>query len=166
MLHWPDQSEFSPLIEDPPSMLHQKDYLLRMIEQLGRILVRVRNELLGRESDTDEVTEAEIAELARGSGMELDLVRRLAPESLHLLAAPGGETDPARAWLWAEILFLDALFAERRGDGGRAGASLERALWLFRMVEPGWRPPGDAAPASERIAEIEQRLAEYGSDGR
>jgi hypothetical protein len=143
--------------------LHQRDYLLRMIEQLGRVLARIRNEMLGRVEEGDPVSEDDLAELARGAGMDLGLVRRLVPETLQMLVASGGEPDPARAWSWGEILFLDALLAERRGDPARARASRERARALFQVVNPGWKAPGESVSAAERIAELERDLAVDGT---
>lgn len=138
-------------------MLHQKDFILRLIEQIGASLIRVRNQMLRlREGDDAAEVDAELNALASKSGVDLGLLRSLTPESLALMAAPGGEMDAGRCWLWAEILYLDALGAVRRGDARAAGASRERSLHLYRLLEPRWAPAPDLPRAEERVREMEE----------
>lgn len=102
--------------------------------------------------------DAELNALAARSGVDLALLRSLTPESLALMAMPGGQIDPGRCWLWAEVLYLDALGADRRGDTRAAAASRERSLHLYRMLEPRWAPAPDLPRAEERVREMEESI--------
>ncbi|MGH7466673.1 MAG: hypothetical protein ACRENP_01680 [Longimicrobiales bacterium] len=88
------------------------DYLLRLIEQVGRVLARVREMLLGGEV----VREAEVKQAAAVAGMDLGMLRALTVESVPALVNPSGRPDGLRCVLIAEVLFADALVARTRGD--------------------------------------------------
>lgn len=77
------------------------------------------------------------------------------PESLALMAVPGGQIDPGRCWQGAEILCLDPLGADRRGDARAAAAGRERSLHLYRLLEPRRAPAPDLPRGEERVREME-----------
>lgn len=142
-------------------MFHQRDYLLRLIEQMGAALVELRNLILGRAADPQRVDD-ELAALAGRAGMDLPLLRGFSLETLLMFVSPTGDIEPGRCWLMAELLYLDGLEAvlDGRPDEGREG--LRKALGLFRMIEPGGGLLVGLPEAAERIEEIEARLAELG----
>ena len=135
----------------------QRDYVLRLIEQLGAALVALRNRILRRGAAPQEVYD-ELAGLADRSGFDLALLRGFSGETLRMLVSPTGEVEPARCWLMAELLYLDGLqaLAERRDEDARAG--LEKARLLYSLVEPGGGMLVGLAEAAERIHEIDDRL--------
>lgn len=135
----------------------QRDYIMRMIEQVGRLLIAIRRHLQGQPSDIGNVAEA-LHAAAGQLGLDLDLARRATPETLALLAAP--QTDPARCWAIAELLFLDALSAEAEGRVEESAEGLRKARFFFGMVEPGGVMLLGWPEAAERIAEIDARLGE------
>ncbi|HSC28640.1 MAG TPA: hypothetical protein VLD67_15290 [Vicinamibacterales bacterium] len=139
--------------------MYQRDYVLRLIEQFGRVLVALRNRILRREADAADVR-AEVHEMARQAGLDLDIARSLDPGMLLIWLAPTGDVDPPKFWLLAELLYLDALQA-RQGTAGSGGhTDLERALALFSRLPPDWRPFDEFASAGERAGEVRRLLDE------
>jgi hypothetical protein len=91
--------------------MHQRDFILRMIEQLGASLVALRNRVLGRKVDVHTVNE-ELSGLAGEAGFDLNLLRSFSIETLHMFVSPTGEVEPARCWLMAELLYLEELLEQ------------------------------------------------------
>jgi hypothetical protein len=136
--------------------MYQRDYILRLIEQFGRVLIALRNRILRREVDRADVL-AQIHEVAQQAGLDLGIARNLDPNSLLMWLAPSGEIDPPRLWLMAELLYLEGLQARSSAEGaGRP--DLERALAIYARLPPEWRPSEDFVSASERIAELRRLL--------
>lgn len=142
----------------------QRDYILRMIEQAGAVLRRLLDRILRRAAGRDEVAR-DLRRAAQLGGMDLDLLRLCDGPTLLQLVTPGGEPEPARTWLAAESLYLDGLAADLEGGTGDAVSSLAKALMLYRLVEPGpWLPTG-IPEATERVRDIEERLARLTTGG-
>jgi hypothetical protein len=137
--------------------VYRTDYILRIIEQLARTLMAVRSRILGREQPSQEVR-AEIHQIARDAGLDLDVARQLDPAMLLGWLAPMGEIDEPRIWLMAELLYLDALEAREGGEPGAGSAGMRRALLLFEQLPPDWKPSDDLTTAGARVAELERLL--------
>lgn len=137
--------------------MYQRDYILRLIERFGRMLIALRNRILNREAESAPVL-TELHDIARESGLDLDLARRLDPEMLLLWLAPTGDVDEARFWLLGELLYLAGLDAAERGDAELGRADFSRALAVFSRVRADWRPHADLASAGERHLELTGRL--------
>lgn len=137
--------------------MYQRDYILRLIERFGRMLVALRNRILRRETESAPL-QSEIHDIAREAGLDLDLARRLDPETLLLWLSPTGEVDEAKFWLLGELLYLSGLDARETGDGDGGRGDLSRALAVFVRVRADWRPHPDLASASERSQEIRRHL--------
>lgn len=142
----------------------QRDYILRLIEQLGAALVTLRNRILGRRTDPLKLQD-ELTGLAGRAGFDLALLRGFSGETLHMLVSPTGEVEPARCWLMAELLYLDGLQALAEDRGAQGSASLEKAHLLFSLIEPGGGLLVGLPEAAERNAEIEGILAGGGLPG-
>ncbi len=134
----------------------QRDYILRLIEQLGQALIRVRKMILGELPATGRVDD-ELRLVGRRAGVDLDVARVATPETLGLLVAPTGAPDPGRCWVLAEMLYLDALAAEAEGRVPAALASYDKAARLFRLIEPAGAFLTGWPEAAERLREIEGR---------
>ena len=133
-------------------MTYRQDYIIRLIERFGAVLRSLRDRILRRERE-DLSARAEIAEIAQHAGLDLGVARTLPPDLLMMWLAPTGEADPAKLWLMAELLYLEAL--ETRASGGEGWrADLERASALLGRLEPSWRPGDGFASAEERLGEI------------
>lgn len=139
-------------------MLQRQDYLVRLIEQLGRALAGLLDRILSRAPDEAGDVTAELNALAGQAGMDLALALRLAPETLGMMVAPAGTPDPGRGWLLAELLYLRGLQAEREQNTDLARQGYQRALALFRTLDAGWRPVPGVATAGERIPDVASRL--------
>lgn len=137
--------------------MYRTDYVLRLIEQLARTLIALRNRIIGRELTSQEVR-AELHQIARDAGLDLDVARRLDPAMLLGWLAPMGEIDEPKLWLMAELLYLDALQTREAGDVQASRAGMRRALLLFEQLPPAWKPSDDLATAGARAAELEQIL--------
>ncbi len=135
----------------------QRDYVLRLIEQLGSALAALRRRILGREQDPLALRD-ELARISGQAGFDMALLRALSADTLHMLVSPTGEVEPARCWLMAELLYLDGLqaWAEERRD--EAAQSLAKARLLFGLVEPGGGMLVGFPEAAERVREIEDLL--------
>lgn len=104
----------------------QSDYLLRLIEQTMRVLLRLAK--IGRVDDAlrelDDATAALLGELA-------GIVPRLdAATAAHLLG------DPDRVAAWALLLAKRAEAERLRGDAGAAEALERQAVELALEVRP------------------------------
>lgn len=137
----------------------QRDYILRMIEQIGQALIRIRMMILGGTASAEAI-EGELQTTARGFGVDLDMARMATADTLVLLISTGGEVDPSKCWILAELLFLDALESEARGNIEAAATSFDKALQLFSLLRPGGGFLVGWPEAAERIAEIRSRRPE------
>jgi len=137
-------------------MLYSRDYILRMIEQMGQVLVAIRNAILRRTIGPEEVEE-QLNEVADRVGFDLDLARAADSATIRLLIAPMGEVEPGRCWMVAEVLFLDALHAETEGRTEDARRQYEKALPLYRLLEPGALHL-ELPESLERIKSVEDAL--------
>ena len=118
----------------------------------------LRNRILDRQEQHATVQD-EIRAIAARAGVDLDVAKAVDLVTLRLLMSFAGDLDPARAWLTAELLYLEGLDKRRDNIGSDARRDLSRALDLYRMLPADWKPFEELPPAAERIAEIERLLA-------
>ena len=112
--------------------MEKRDYLLRQIEALGRILSRLRELILG--GDTAQA-DSQIREEMRNVGLDLAMANALDPATLlMLLGSP--VLDARRAFAVAALLHMDALRARADGDESRAARSIANALALLQAAKP------------------------------
>jgi hypothetical protein len=137
----------------------QRDYILRLIEQMGGVLAALRNRILGRKVDRVRIQQ-ELTAAAGQAGFDLDLLRGFTADTLHMLVSPTGEVEPGRCWLMAEVLYLDGLQSLAEGDVDVARQSLGKARLLFGLIEPGGGMLVGFPEAADRVAEIGALLAE------
>ena len=137
--------------------MYRRDYILRLIERFGQMLIALRNRILKREGDSVEAR-AEIHEMARSAGLDLDVARQLDPPTLLLWLAPGDDVDEPKLWLMAELLYLEGLHAHEAGEPCVGQSDLSRALAVFGRLTATFRPHEDLPSAGERVEEIRQRL--------
>jgi hypothetical protein len=130
----------------------QRDYILRMIEQMALIVARLRRRILGGDPGAADDLQSEAAR----HGVDLPLAKAMDVESLLLVLSPGGYPEPAHCWLMAEMLYLDGLHAEAAGRIDESLGSYRRSLRLFLALDP--RVIGGIPEAAERIAELERRI--------
>jgi hypothetical protein len=131
--------------------VERRDYLLRMLEEMGRVVARVR-ELVTGQSVAAAAEELERA--ASLAGVTLPLVRALSGDGLTAVLTTAGRPDPAKHLLAAEYLYLEAL----RATAPEAEALFGRALSLYRAIGP-LRDPALQDAVADRIADLERRTA-------
>lgn len=136
----------------------QRDYILRIIEELGAVLIALRNAILGGSARATEMEDT-LRRAAGAAGMNLDLARAASIDALPAMMAPTGDVDPARCWLLAEVLMTDGMRLLHDGEAERARSSLAKAAALFRLVAPLGAYLTGFPEAHERIKEIEEVLA-------
>jgi len=141
-----------------------RDYILRMIEEFGRFAVALRELILGRDGDAEEIRER-LRSAARHAGMDLEMARIASADTIVMMVSPGGDLEPARCWMYAETLYLDGLAARTGGEAARAAASYRKARALFSLIAPHGAFLVGFPEASERIREIDARLAELDDPG-
>jgi hypothetical protein len=137
--------------------MYRHDYIIRLIERFGAALRTLRDVILQRQRE-GPLVRAEIGEIARHAGLDLTVARTLDAHTLLMWLAPGGEPDPAKLWLMAELLYLEGLEARASG-GAEWRGDMTRAMALLETLEPDWRPGDAFTPAAERVAEIRTLLA-------
>jgi hypothetical protein len=133
----------------------QRDYILRMIEQMGQVLIRLRRMLSG-ERLGGETFRQSLDAAATQFGLNPALLREATPDTLGMLLSP--TVDPSRCWLAAELLFLAGQDAEAEGRTGDARDAFEKARLLYRLIEPAGVMLTGWPEAAERIEEIRVRL--------
>jgi len=143
----------------------QRDYILRLIEEMGAALIALRNAIIRGGAPATEVEDT-LRRATSAAGMELELARVLSVEALPGMVAPTGEVEPAKCWVLAEALMTDGVNRMYEGDLERARPLLAKAATLFRLVAPWGAFLVGFPEAEERIAEIEGLLdiVDAGSD--
>lgn len=139
----------------------QRDYILRMIEELGAALIALRKAIFGGKASGAEVEDT-LRRAASSAGMDIELARAASAEALPAMVAPTGEVEPARCWVLAEALMTDGVHRLQSGEFAAARSSLAKAATLFDLVGPGGAFLTGFPEARVRIAEIEGLLAEIG----
>lgn len=132
----------------------QRDYILRMIEQMAAVIARLRKLIQG---GGGAQVDAELRQAAGIYGVDLDAARAVDSETLLLLISPGGQPDVSRTWITAELLYLDGLRLEAQGDSREAHHVFAKALLLYNSLEPS--SIGGLPEAGNRIGELRARLA-------
>lgn len=134
----------------------QQDYILRIIEQMGSALARLRKMILGGEIDPD-AAEKEMAGVAATAGLDLVLLKSTDLDTLVMLMSPGGEPEPGRCWLTAELFLSEGLRCEAVGAAGEAWDCYERSLRLYGILDPGIIARG-FPEVRDRIREVQERM--------
>jgi len=112
--------------------MEKRDYLLRQIEALGRILSRLRELIVG---GATAQADSEIREEMRNVGLDLAMANALDPATLlMLLGSP--VLDARRSFAEASLLHMDALRARADGDESWAARSVANALALLQAAKP------------------------------
>lgn len=137
--------------------MDRRDYILRMIEELGRAILALKLMILARGAAPGEVGES-LTKIARDGGLDFELAKAMSADSLLMMVAPGGEVDPSRCWLLAELFDLEGIDLELADDLEGARGAWERAGFLFGMLQPVPGLPIGIEEAREKVASIERKL--------
>jgi hypothetical protein len=133
----------------------QRDYVLRMIEQAAAALKAALARARGRNGSRGELT-LELRRASQLGGLDFDLLRVCDVPTIMQMVAPSGEPDPARTWLAAEALFVDASAAAGSGADDEAGMLFAKARLLYGMIAPTAILPTAFPEIPERLREIDE----------
>ena len=131
----------------------QRDYILRMIEQIGGVLAQLLRRIMGREISREEL-QRELQAVGRSLGTDFDLAHQVTPETMLMLISPSGDIEPGRCWVLGEMFYLEALDAKLAGDEGAAMDRLARAHLLFSAVSGRHSTLPGFPEAAERLRDI------------
>ena len=127
--------------------MEKRDYLLRQIEALGRILSRLRELIVG---GATAQADRQIRDEMQNVGLDLAVANALDPATLlMLLGSP--VLDARRTFAVATLLHMDALRARADGDLTRAARSVANALALLQAATP--MLDGERADLAAQIVE-------------
>jgi len=125
--------------------MEKRDYLLRQIEALGRILSRLRELIVG--GDTASAN-SQIQQEMQNAGLALPMANALDPATLlMLLGSP--VLDARRAFTVGSLMHMDALRARVEGDEAWAARSSANALAVLSAARP--MLDGERAALADRI---------------
>lgn len=130
----------------------QRDYVLRMIEQIAASIARMRQRILGGSAEA----EAELQAMAGIYGVDLPTARAIDGGTLLLLVSPGGQPEASRTWVMAEMLYLDALRLASNGDAEEAHHGFAKSLLLYGTIDATML--GGLPEAKDRMAELRDHL--------
>ena len=116
----------------------QRDYILRMIEELGAALIALRKAIFGGKAPAGEVEDT-LRRAASGAGMDIELARAASAEALPAMVAPTGEVEPARCWVLAEALMTDGVHQLQLGNHEARPLVAGQGGRALRTGRPGWR---------------------------
>ncbi len=103
----------------------QEDYLLRMIQEIGRAMARLRRMLSESESAGPTVRAEVSSSTQRLLGADVMILERLDAVSAAQLIS-----SPSRIALWAQLLDVEAESWTHEGNAERAGSVTARAAAL------------------------------------
>ena len=145
------------------SQVIQRDFILRLIDQLGEFL----RELLGAgsgativEKQDFNVAEAEGAlekSCRQALGLSLQTIRDMAPDEVVQLFRSGGATWSSRCFFAARIFEFEAQIATRNKELERARLSAERALYFYSLVRSNPEVPAEYQ-VEERVETVTKLL--------
>lgn len=141
--------------------MFQRDYILRLVEQLGKTLATVLT--LKRAKSWDEA-ELAVAEAARDlAGLDIETLLALPVDQMTTLFSAAGSLDAGKCLVAAELLCEHGEIRDLRGDEATACLERTRALSLLLEVFAGEQPGRipDAERYSKRIDTLVEALSDY-----
>ena len=134
----------------------EKDHLFRQVEQLGFAFARIRELILGGEL---ALARTGLRQLAGQTGVDLEVLGVLAPESLLQVMMGSGEGNLEKLIPAVEVLFLKGELEESVGQVGRSSQSYAKAALLARQVRAGLGEGADPA-LKARLEEVFRMIDE------
>src|SRR5215471_10989883 len=136
----------------------RKDYIMRLIEQLGVAMARIIS--LKQNSQTHEALKEIEQACEKYLGLDPRVIGAASGEALLTLMSMGGKFDPRRAVLLGELLKEEGDLYEMESMADRSYWGYTRSLWLFLESlnqDPSLRTPENI----QDIGFLLGRLARY-----
>jgi len=109
--------------------MYQRDYIMRMIEQLGVFLTRI---LKLKEAEKFDAARMEIDRAGKTLlGLDMSLIRALSDEKIISLLQPTGSLDSGKCLLIAELLREEGDICERQGKEEERYTCYSKSLSLY-----------------------------------
>jgi hypothetical protein len=146
----------------------QRDYILRLIEQLGallRALVGSGGDLKRPETEIGDASQSDAAlekACQEAMGLSFRTIKEVAPDELVELLRSGGLTFVSRCFFVARLFEFDAEIAGRINQRDRAKQSIQRALYFYNLLRSNPEVP-DEYCVDERFQHTVKLLADAGS---
>jgi len=144
----------------------QRDYILRLIDQLGALL----RALLGSEdhvkrpekpiSDAAQLDVALEKSCQEAMGLSFRTLQEMPPDELMELLRSGGATWVNRCFFVGRLFEFDAEIAGRISQRERAKESLQRALYFYNFLRSSPEVPGEYR-VEERFEHAAKLLAAF-----
>jgi hypothetical protein len=131
--------------------VYEKDYILRIIQQMGAFLRAMLDAV--REQRPEDVRETSREALTLLLGLPPEVTDSLTPDGLVTILSVGGSLESARAVLAAEVFVRRVQADESQGLSAAAAGDRARARTLIdAVIAVG---DDEAARARELLAELE-----------
>lgn len=135
--------------------MFQRDYIMRMIEQLGQALIRI---MKLKEAEKFDAAQIEINRAGKMLlGFDMALLRMLSDEEIIKLLKPVEDLDTGKCIVTAELLLEDGNICERQEQAETAGISLVKSLSLFLealLNSPQMRSPEYLGKVEELVGRL------------
>ncbi len=128
----------------------RRDYILRLIEQMGRVLAAIRARILGGEAVT---VRGELRDVITWSGIDLEMAENVDTPTLLSLLSLGGSLDVAKCVLVADVLGVESLRRKVLGESDVSERLQRKALVLYQAARP-LVTGGDADALDARITAL------------
>ncbi|MCR9142298.1 MAG: hypothetical protein NXI24_08595 [bacterium] len=136
--------------------MYQKDYLLFMIEQFGRLLRRIVSKIAG--GDFDDAS-YEIEQIYRQYlGINSDLIPSFSYDSLMMLQSADPDTYHDRCITLADMLRLEGEIFAKNGGTDSARGRYHKALGVYLTIFLDEEAPASAEGYREHHAHIDTIL--------
>ncbi len=143
----------------------QRDYILRLIDQLGALL----RALLGSDerikrpeqpiSDAAQLDVALEKSCQEAMGLSFRTIKEMPPDELVGLLRSGGATWVSRCFFVGRMFEFDAEIAERGKQPDQAKQSIQRALYFYNLLRSNPEVP-DEYRVRDRFQHAAKVLAE------
>lgn len=131
--------------------MFENDYIMRMINQLVRTIVRIFQKI-----ESEKIDEAYLdmhAACRRFLGLELDFLLNLSNQDLINIFGKDGEIDSEKSYIIAQMFFFEASIRDKNNDISPEGL-YSRSLELLLKSIPGI----DEALESDAVSTIDRIL--------
>ncbi len=138
--------------------MFQRDYIMRMVEQLTQALVQLlRQKAVHQYHEAQETINTASATIL---GLDMSLIRILSDEQIIDFFRSDDDIDAGKCLVVAELLFHDSDIMERQDSDDDFNFGYLKSLSLFLSA---FIQEGDLLEAQyqEKVAQLQEKLADY-----
>jgi hypothetical protein len=145
----------------------QRDYILRLIDQLGallRALLGSDDRIKKPEQPSRDAGQLDVAlekSCQEAMGLSFRTIKEMRPDELVGLLRSGGATWVSRCFFVGRLFEFDAEIAGRINQCDRANESIQRALYFYSLLRSNPEVP-DGYRIEERFKHAAKLLGKFG----